>query len=67
MFSVFPWLGNRPITDILPIDIIPCLRRVEVRGTIETAHRALQICGQVFRYAVATSRVDRDITPDLRG
>ena len=65
--NVFPWLGNKPITDILPKDILACLRRVEDRGTIETAHRTLQICGQVFRYAVATSRVDRDITPDLRG
>jgi len=65
--NVFPWLGNKPITDILPIDILNCLRRVEDRGTLETAHRVLQICGQVFRYAVATSRIDRDITPDLRG
>ncbi len=65
--NIFPWLGNKPITDILPKDILSCLRRVEDRGTIETAHRTLQICGQVFRYAVATSRVDRDITPDLRG
>jgi hypothetical protein len=65
--NIFPWLGNKPITDILPKDILACLRRVEDRGTIETAHRTLQICGQVFRYAVATSRVDRDITPDLRG
>ena len=65
--NIFPWLGNKPITDILPKDILACLRRIEDRGTIETAHRTLQICGQVFRYAVATSRVDRDITPDLRG
>jgi integrase len=65
--DVFPWLGSKPITDILPIDILNCVRRVEDRGTIETAHRVLQICGQVFRYAVQTSRVDRDITPDLRG
>ena len=65
--NIFPWLGGKPITDILPKDILDCLRRVEDRGTIETAHRSLQICGQVFRYAVATGRVDRDITPDLRG
>ena len=65
--NVFPWLGSQPITAILPKDILSCLRRVEDRGTIETAHRTLQICGQVFRYAVATGRVDRDITPDLRG
>ena len=65
--NIFPWLGGKPITNILPIDILNCLRRVEDRGTIETAHRVLQICGQVFRYAVQTSRIDRDITPDLRG
>ena len=65
--NIFPWLGTKPITDILPKDILECLRRVEDRGTIETAHRSLQICGQVFRYAGATGRVDRDITPDLRG
>jgi integrase len=65
--NIFPWLGSKAITAILPIDILNCLRRIEDRGTIETAHRTLQICGQVFRYAVATSRIDRDITPDLRG
>jgi integrase len=65
--NIFPWLGHRPITDILPIDVLTCLRRIEERGAIETAHRTLQICGQVFRYAVATARIDRDITADLRG
>ncbi len=65
--NIFPWLGSKPITDILPKDILDCLRRIEERGTIETAHRTLQICGQVYRYAVATGRIDRDITPDLRG
>jgi len=65
--NIFPWLGSKPITDIFPKDILACLRRIEDRGTIETAHRTLQICGQVFRYGVQTGRVDRDITPDLRG
>lgn len=65
--NVFPWLGSKPIAEILPKDILSCLRRVEEHGTIETAHRTLQICGQVFRYAVATGRVDRDITHDLKG
>ena len=65
--NIFPWLGHRPITDILPIEVLTCLRRIEERGAIETAHRTLQICGQVFRYAVSTARIDRDITADLRG
>ena len=41
--NVFPWLGSKPIADILPKDILSCLRRIEDRGTIETAHRTLQI------------------------
>ncbi|SJM90358.1 Integrase Int [Crenothrix polyspora] len=65
--NVFPWLGSIAITDIKPMAILECLRRVEDRGTIETAHRVLQIVGQVFRYAVATGRTERDITPDLKG
>ena len=48
--NVFPWLGSKPITEIRAVDILECLRRVEDRGAIETAHRTLQICGQVFRH-----------------
>jgi integrase len=43
------------------------LRKIEVRGTYETAHRAKQRSGQVFRYAIATGRAVHDITADLRG
>ncbi len=43
------------------------LRRIESRGAVETAHRAMQNCGQAFRYAVATGRAERDPTGDLRG
>jgi integrase len=65
--DVFPWLGNRPIAEITPPQLLTCLRRIEARGVLETAHRALQNCGQVFRYAIATGRAERDPTPDLRG
>ena len=65
--DIFPYLGSKPITDIKPVDLLNTVRRIEARNAIETAHRALQLCGQVFRYAVATGRIDRDITPDLRG
>jgi integrase len=43
------------------------VRRIENRGALETAHRALGNCGQVFRYAVATGRAIRDPCGDLRG
>lgn len=65
--EVFPWLGGRPIGDIEAPDVLQILRRVESRGIIETAHRVMQNCGQVFRYAVATGRAKRDPTRDLRG
>lgn len=65
--DVFPWIGLRPISEIKAPQLLACLRRVEDRGALETAHRALQNCGQVMRYAVATGRAERDITADLRG
>jgi integrase len=65
--DVFPWLGRRPIGEIKAPEMLAVLRRIESRGALETAHRALQNCGQVFRYAVATVRAERDPTGDLRG
>ena len=64
--DVFPWPGRLPIGEIKAPQLLQTMRRVEARGAIETAHRVLQACGQVFRYAIATGRAERD-TPDLRG
>lgn len=65
--NIFPWLGNKPIKDINAPMLLTCLRRTEERGILETTHRVLQSCGQVFRYAISTGRAERDITTDLRG
>jgi integrase len=65
--DIFPWLGARPIGDVTAPDLLTAMRRIEGRGVGEAAHRARQICGQVFRYAIATGRVERDPTADLRG
>ena len=65
--DIFPWLGKRPVFDIKAPELLSVLRRIESRGAVETAHRAMQNCGQVFRYAVATSRAERDPIGDLRG
>ena len=51
---IFPWLGNKPIRSITAPELLACLRRLEDKGTLDTAHRAKQNCGQVFRYAIAT-------------
>jgi len=64
---VFPWIGNKPISDITPPQVLSAVKRIESLGTIETAHRTLNACGQVFRYAVQTGRAMRDVTADLKG
>ena len=65
--NVFPWLGKKNISDITAPELLTALRRVENRGALETAHRVNQICGQVFRYGIATGRAERDPAADLKG
>lgn len=65
--DLFPWLGARSIGEIRAPELLAALRRVESRGALETAHRVRTIAGQVFRYAVATGRAERDPAADLRG
>lgn len=65
--DVFPWLGGRPIAELKAPELLAVCRRVESRGALDTAHRVLQTCGQIFRYAVATGRAERDPSGDLRG
>jgi integrase len=65
--DIFPWIGARPIADLTAPELLTTVRRIEKRGALETAHRALGNCGQVFRYAIATGRAKRDPSTDLRG
>ena len=66
--DVFPFIGSMPISTIKPRDVLDkSVRKIEARGSIDTAHRAKQICGQIFRYAVAIGLAERDVTSDLRG
>lgn len=65
--DLFPWIGARPIGEIDAKELLECLRRIEERGAVDTAHRARGYASQVFRYAVSTRRADRDPSPDLRG
>ena len=65
--DVFPWLGGKAIAEITAPDVLTVLRRIEGRGTNDTAHRASGNISQVMRYAIATGRAERDPCPDLRG
>lgn len=65
--DIFPWIGATPINEVTAPLLLTTLRRIENRGAVETAHRVMQNCSQIFRYAVATGRAERDPTFDLRG
>ncbi|MDL2286720.1 site-specific integrase, partial [Desulfococcaceae bacterium OttesenSCG-928-F15] len=65
--NIFPFLGGKAVDDIKAPELLDALRRIESRDAVYTAHRTLQTCGQIFRYAVATGRAERDISSDLKG
>ncbi|UDM17940.1 integrase arm-type DNA-binding domain-containing protein [Vogesella sp. XCS3] len=65
--DIFPWLGSRPIADIEAPELLTNLQRIERRGAIETAHRAMQNTSQIFRYAIATGRAKYNPAADLTG
>ncbi len=65
--DIFPCIGNRPVALISAKELLGTVARIADRGATETAHRALQNCGQIFRYAVVTGRADRNPAADLKG
>lgn len=65
--DIFPWLGKRPITELTAVEVLSTLKRISDRGAKDTAKRAQQDCGGVFRYAIQTSRASYNPIPDLRG
>ena len=65
--DVFPFIGKMPISTMGPRDVLGALRHMEGRGALDSVQRVKQICGQVFRYAVASGSADRDVTQDLKG
>lgn len=65
--DVLPWIGSRPVTDLEAPDFLALARRMERRGAIESAHRVMQNCGQIMRYAIACGLAKRNPVADLRG
>nr|WP_166744143.1 integrase arm-type DNA-binding domain-containing protein [Xanthomonas cannabis] len=62
-----PYIGSHRIDSITARDLLAALRKIEARGAVETAHRARMLAGQVFRYAIATGRAERNPASDLKG
>ncbi|ARO88831.1 integrase [Nitrosospira lacus] len=65
--NIFPTIGKRPIDQIEAPELLQTIRKIEARGAYDLAHRVLQVCGQVFRYGIATGRCTRNLSTDLRG
>jgi integrase len=64
--DAFPMIGRRPIAELEPPELLDMLRKVEKRGVNETARRLKQLVGQIFRFAIVTSRAKRDPSADLK-
>ena len=64
---IFPLVGTIPVGRMTAPDLLAALRRIEEKGACDAAHRALQNCGQIFRYAITTGRAERNIAADLKG
>ncbi|HGC5726846.1 TPA: tyrosine-type recombinase/integrase [Legionella pneumophila] len=72
--DIFPWIGAKPVDEIPPTILLPVLMRIVDRGSIETSHRALSNCNQIFDYAVAsgllqfnTSKTLGKLLPAVKG
>jgi len=65
--NIFPWLGNRAIAEITVPELLLVLRKMESRGVYYSTLKVKQYCGQIFRYAIASGRAERDPSADLKG
>lgn len=65
--DLVPYIGGRPVGDVTAPELLAALRKIEARGAVETAHRARTLAAQVFRYAIATGRAERNAAADLIG
>ena len=66
--DLFPWIGERPIAQIHAMELLAALQKIEERGALETADRALMLARQVWDYWLPTATVQqRNITEGLKG
>ncbi|MFG1249307.1 tyrosine-type recombinase/integrase [Xanthobacter flavus] len=63
----YPHFGDRDIGAVSSADVLVALREIEAKGHHETARRMRSVVGSVFRYAIATARIENDPTFALRG
>ena len=64
--DIFPVIGNKPITEISAPTLIMIIKKIESRGALDLAKRALTTCGQILRYAVAHGMTERNPAADIK-
>lgn len=64
--DVFPAIGKRPVAEIEAPELVRMAKAIEARGAQDLAKRALQTCGQVFRYAIAHGLATRNPATDIK-
>lgn len=65
--DIFPYVGKRPVAEILPLEMLDVLRLIEKRGSLEKLRKVRQFCNQIFRYAIATGRATINPAGELTG
>lgn len=65
--DILPYIGGYNIKDITVPELLSVIRKIEARGAIETAHRTRGIVGEVYAYAIAAGKAERNIAHDLQG
>ncbi|MBA3757132.1 MAG: tyrosine-type recombinase/integrase [Nitrosomonas sp.] len=64
--DVFPIVGSKPINEITAHALVLVIKKIEARGAMDIARRAITSCGQVFRYAVAHGLAERNPAADIK-
>jgi integrase len=64
---LFPSLGAKPISKITAPMVLEATTILQKQGKLETAHRVIQVAGQVFRYAIQKGFATYNPAPDLKG
>lgn len=65
--DIFPHVGAVPIKELRASELLAAAKLIAARGALDYAHRALQYCGMVFRYAIAHDLAEHNIVADLKG
>ena len=63
--DIFPYIGNRSVSEIKPLELLNVLRKIEARGAFEKTRKVRQRCSEVFRYAIATGRCETNPASEL--